>query len=177
MFYPAHVNERKEQVTTDSVEQDIINGQIYRVWDTSYNIAPDSSFNLAFVPSGSTWKVKIFLTTDCSMNLWAHEDISWNTNGTELTARNFNRESSNTCSVKVYAQPDTIDWNTGTLISKKEHFVNQPTAGSAATNYGVSADEESFILHRSKLFVLSFHNSGEADGFASILLRITDGVI
>lgn len=178
-YIPNKVNTVNELVTIDSIRQHIIDGNAYRVWDTSFNLAVDGSMNFAFVAcANKTNKVKFFIEADQSTNLRMIEDASWNTPGVLLTSYNFNRTSTNTMTCKLYKAPNMAGkWGSGTLISSKYAFAKSTTGGLGVTVFGSSADEYSMILAPSKLYVFNIVNTGPAVGNIAVIMRITQGTV
>ena len=71
-----------ELKTIDSIRQHILDGNAYRAWGTSFNLAVDTSMNFAFYGDGThTNKVKFYVEADQSTNLRIIEDASWNAGG------------------------------------------------------------------------------------------------
>ena len=176
--YMAEVNSKNELITIDSIRQHIIDGNAYRAWDTSFNIAIDTSMNFAFVvDSDCTAKVKFFIEADQSTNLRMIEDASWNAGGgiTEITAYNFNRNLTNTMCCKLYKAPLMEGkWGAGTLISSKYAFAKSTTGGLGETVFGSGSEEYSMILATGKLYVFNIVNTGPATGNIAVTMRITE---
>jgi hypothetical protein len=170
-----------ELKTIDSIRQHILDGNAYRAWDTSFNLSVDSSMNFAFVVDSScTAKIKFFVEADQSTNLRMIEDASWNTAGgeIELTAYNFNRNSSNAMSCKLYKAPSMAGkWGAGTVISSKYGFAANTTGGLGRTVFGQNNDEYSMILASGKLYVFNLVNKGPGLGNLAVHMRLTERMV
>lgn len=175
---PHQVNRNNELVTIGSIQQHIIDGNAYRVWDTSFNVAIDTSMNFAMViPADCTPKVKFYVEADQSTNIRIIEDASWNhvIAGQKLTGMNFNRTSANTMCSSIYKAPSMDGkWASGTLISSKYSFAKSTTGGLGETIFGSGSDEYSMILAPSTLYVINIVNTGPATGNIAVTMRITE---
>lgn len=179
-YIPFAVNTNNELVTIDSIRQHIIDGNAYRVSDSSFNIAADASLNYAFVtPAAKTYKVKFFVECDNSCNLRVLEDSSWNYSGTALTAYNFNRTKSTTCSASLYKDPDmAAKWATaGTLISSTWAFATNTTGNNGRSAFGGLSDEYSMILAPSKRYLFNLVNKSAATANLAVKIRITEATV
>lgn len=170
-----------ELKTIDSIRQHILDGNAYRAWDTSFNLAVDGSMNFAFIiPADITAKVKFFVEADQSTNLRIIEDASWNSPGVLLTAYNFNRNSANTMSCTLYKAPSMAGkWGSGTLISSKYAFAKSTTGGLGLgqTVFGTGSDEYSMVLASDTRYVFNIVNTGPAIGNIAVTMRITEGTV
>ena len=170
-----------ELKTIDSIRQHILDGNAYRAWDTSFNLAVDGSMNFAFIiPADITAKVKFFVEADQSTNLRIIEDASWNDGGgiTQITAYNFNRNSSNTMDCTLYKAPSMAGkWGAGTLISSKYAFAKNTTGGLGETVFGSGSDEYSMVLASDTRYVFNIVNTGPAVGNIAVTMRITEGTV
>jgi hypothetical protein len=179
--YTSVCNNKNELLTIDSIRQHIIDGNAYRVWDTSFNVAADGSMNFAFVScANKTNKVKFFIECDQSCNLRMIEDASWNVGGgiTEITGYNFNRSSTNTMTCKLYKAPSMAGkWASGTVISSKWAFAVNVAGNQGRTAFGTNADEYSMILAPGKLYVFNLVNKGALAGSFAVHMRITQGTV
>lgn len=170
-----------ELKTIDSIRQHILDGNAYRAWGTSFNLAVDTSMNFAFYGDGThTNKVKFYVEADQSTNLRIIEDASWNAGGgiTEITCYNFNRSSTNALGAKLYKAPSMAGkWGAGTVISSKYAFAKSTTGVLGVTVFGTGSDEYSMVLHPSKLYVFNIVNTGPSTGNIAVTIRITEGTV
>jgi hypothetical protein len=177
---PFQINTNNEMVTIDSIRQHIIDGNAYRVSDSSFNVPADASLNYAFVTCPDcTYKVKFFIECDNSCNLRVLEDSSWNTNGTLLTAYNFNRTSTNTMDSQLYKDPSmTGKWGAaGTLISSTWAFATNTAGNQGRTAFGGLSDEYSMIFAPSKRYLFNIVNKSASTANLAVKIRITEGTV
>jgi hypothetical protein len=177
--YMAEVNSKNELITIDSIRQHILDGNAYRISDSSFNISADASLNYAFVTCADCWyKVKFFVECDNSCNLRIIEDASWNTPGTLLTAYNMNRNSANMLDSAFYKDPSMAGkWASGTVISSTWAFATNTSGNQGRSAFGGLSDEYSMILAPSTLYVFNLVNKSASAANLAIKVRITEGTV
>jgi hypothetical protein len=181
---PTRANTSYELITIDSIRQKIIDGDAYYAWDNSWNnqaIAKDGSWNAVFYSGGTlSHKVKVFAEIDASVNYRVFELAATPGTGTAIALRNYNRNSSNTCSGVLYKNKFSGKWAqiaAGTEIRNKAAYAVNSSGPQGHVTLGSAPEEYSFITSPTKYYVLHLYNRGPNALHLHVHMRISEGTV